>query len=102
MSDSSYFQKMNDKLQRIPSNKGASAPQDDSQVVAAGAQLGFVNRDPATDSDLDIDSRQTLGPVVMMTMRAPVPVARKFKQFCRTNRFSYWEGIEELLKRAGV
>lgn len=98
-----YFQKLGDKLQRIPANKASpAAPQDDSQVVAAGAQLGFVNRDPAADSDPDIETRQTLGPVVMMTMRVPVRIARQFKQFCKTNRYSYWEAIEELMKRAGV
>ena len=103
MSESGYFRNrtLNDKVARIRSNE-APAPQDDSQVVAAAAELGFVNRDPVADPEPDIDARQPLGPVVMMTMRAPVRVARQFKQFCRTNRYSYWEGIEELLKRAGT
>ena len=35
-------------------------------------------------------------------MGMPVRVARQFKQFCKTNRYSYWEGIEELMKRAGT
>ncbi|GAC1431921.1 MAG: hypothetical protein NVSMB6_30140 [Burkholderiaceae bacterium] len=97
MSDSPYFRKLGDKLQRIPPNEPSPASHDESRVIAAAAQLGFVNRDP----EPDIEVRQTLGPVVMMTMRVPVPVARQFKQFCKTNRFSYWEGIEELMKRAG-
>ena len=103
MSDSTYFRKLGDKLARIPSNE-APPPTDDARVVEAAAQLGFVNRDPdpASAADLDIEPRQTLGPVVMLTMRVPVRVARQFKQFCKTNRFSYWEAIEELMKRAGT
>lgn len=101
MSDTGYFRKMSDKLQRLPSNEQPlPVLPDDSQMVAAAAQIGFVDRDPG--SDLDIETRQTLGPVVMMTMRVPVRVARQFKQFCKTNRYSYWEAIEELMKRAGT
>lgn len=98
MSDSPYFRKLGDKLQRMPSNEAPPPVRDDSQVVAAAERLGFVSRDP----EPDIETRQTLGPVTMMTMRVPVPIARKFKQFCKLNRFSYWEGIEELLRKAGV
>ncbi len=97
MSDSPYFRKLGEKVQRMPSNEAPPVQRDDSQMVAAAEQLGFVSRDP----EPDIEVRQTLGPVVMMTMRVPVRIARQFKQFCKTNRYSYWEGIEELMKRAG-
>ena len=101
MSDSGYFRKLGDKVARIPIEEPASMPHDEARVVAAAAQIGFVNRDP-TPAEMDIEARQTLGPVVMLTMRAPVRVARQFKQFCRMNQFSYWEAIEELMKRAGT
>jgi hypothetical protein len=103
MSDNGYFRKLGDKLARMPSNE-APPPTDDTRVVEAAAQLGFVNRDPdpVPFADPDIEPRQTLGPVIMLTMRVPVRVARQFKQFCKTNRFSYWEAIEELMKRAGA
>ena len=103
MSDNGYFRKLGDKLARIPASEAPQpAPGDDSRVVAAAAQIGFVNRDPEPDPETDIEPRQTLGPVVMLTMRVPVRVARKFKQFCKANRYSYWEAIEELMKRAGA
>jgi hypothetical protein len=99
MSDNGYFRKLNDKVARIPTNDvPPPVPHDDARMVAAAAEIGFVNRDP----EADIETRQTLGPVVMMTMRVPVRVARQFKQFCKTNRYSYWEAIEELMKRAGA
>ncbi|MFL5251461.1 MAG: hypothetical protein ACJ8AI_00945 [Rhodopila sp.] len=100
MSDNGYFKKLGDKVARIPVEDPTLAHHDDAKVVAAGAQIGFVNRDP-DPIEMDIETKQTLGPVVMLTMRAPVRVARQFKQFCKVNRYSYWEGIEELMKRAG-
>jgi hypothetical protein len=39
---------------------------------------------------------------VTLHTRAPVRVANPFQRFCDENRFSYWQGIEELMKRAGV
>ena len=100
MSDDTYFRRrsLGDKLARIPASDARAVPVDDSHVVAAGEQIGFVNRDP----EPEIEPRQTLGPVVMLTMRVPVRVARQFKQFCKANRYSYWEAIEELMKRAGA
>jgi hypothetical protein len=100
MSDNGYFRKLNEKVGRISASEAPPMPRDDASVVAAGAQIGFVNRDPEPEQDIEV--RQTLGPVVMMTMRAPVRVARRFKAFCKANRLSYWEGIEELMNRAGV
>jgi len=103
VSENNYFRKLENKVARIPANEAPpSVPRDDAGVVAAGAQIGFVNRDPDPEQDPDIETRQTLGPVVMMTMRAPVRVARRFKAYCKANRLSYWEGIETLLDRAGV
>src|SRR4051812_47279754 len=71
MSDSGYFKKLGDKVARIPIDQPTPALQDDAKVVAAAVQLGFVNRDPEP-AETDIDIRQPLGPVVMLTMRAPV------------------------------
>ena len=73
MSEGYFSKRLNDKVSRISAGEPLPAPHDDAGVVAAAAQLGFVNRDP--DPDQDIETRQTLGPVVMMTMRAPVRVA---------------------------
>lgn len=100
MSDSGYFRKISEKVARLPSNEPPPSVPNDAQVVAAAAQIGFVDRDPG--SDPDVETRQTLGPVVMMTMRVPVRVARQFKRFAKDNRYSYWEAIEELMKRAGA
>jgi hypothetical protein len=43
-----------------------------------------------------------LGPVEIVTIRAPIAVSRTFKVWCEQNRYSYWEGLEALMQRAGV
>ena len=58
---------------------------------------GFVSRDPQP-----VFKRGNVGPVVTLHTRAPVRVATPFQRFCEENRYSYWEGIEELMKRAGL
>jgi len=74
-----------------PSRKAATrAPADEGQGPArkAPAQLG---RRP-----------KETGPYVALNTRAPVRVAEPFQIFCDNNRYSYWEAIEELMKRAGL
>ena len=70
----------------------------DDRVDAAADRHGFVSREPAEEPF----KRERLGPVVTLHTWAPVRVATPFQRFCEANRFSYWEGIEELMKRAGV
>lgn len=65
-----------------------------TQVDAVAERHGFVSRERIV--------RETLGPVEMLTARAPVRVSQRFKRFCRDNRYAYWEGIEELMNRGGV
>nr|WP_294564196.1 hypothetical protein [uncultured Rhodopila sp.] len=69
----------------------------DDRVDAAASRHGFVSREPEEPF-----KRERIGPVVTLHTRAPVRVATPFQRFCDANRFSYWEGIEELMKRAGV
>lgn len=40
------------------------------------------------------------GPRVAINMLVPKAVAARFIAFCGDNRYTYWEGIDELLKRA--
>jgi hypothetical protein len=73
------------------------APPTDA-VDTAAARHGFVSREP----ELPFKRDKTVGPVVTLHTRAPIRVATPFQRFCDENRFSYWQGIEELMKRAGV
>ena len=88
--------KLADKLGTI--TPAADRQPYDDRVDAAADRHGFVSREPAQEPF----KRERIGPVVTLHMRAPVRVATPFQRFCEANRFSYWEGIEELMKRAGV
>jgi hypothetical protein len=75
----------------------ADASPSDDRVDAIASKHGFVSREPEEPF-----RRERIGPVVTLHTRAPIRVATPFQRFCEANRFSYWEGIEELMKRAGV
>jgi hypothetical protein len=101
MSDTFGFPKRRGLAEKL----GAIAPSTDSEVTVsvdhvddAAAKHGFTSREP----EIPFRREKTVGPVVTLHTRAPVRVATPFQRFCEANRFSYWEGIEELMKRAGV
>ena len=80
-----------------------STPQDIEELRRAdqaARALGYASREP-TEPPPPVQ-RKTLGPVEIVTIRAPVTVSRTFKRWCEENRYSYWEGIEALMQRAGV
>jgi len=66
----------------------------------AAKSIGYVSREPAEVPPPV--TRKTLGPVEIVTIRAPITVSRTFKRWCDENRYSYWEGIEALMQKAGV
>ena len=66
------------------------------RVDAAGDALGFTSREAARPTLLR--RRREIGPTVAINTRAPERVAGPFIQFCEENRYSYWEGIEELMR----
>ena len=91
MSDNFGFsgrKKLAEKIAQIP---GDAATDD------VADKHGFVSREPVQPF-----RRPPVEPVVTLHTRAPLRVATPFQQFCAENRYSYWEGIEELMRRAGV
>lgn len=89
-----------EKLKNIQPSKGPEGKPRLDHVDAAGEALGFTSRE-ATRPTL-LRRRREVGPTVAINTRAPERVAGPFIEFCEANRYSYWEGIEELMKRAGV
>jgi hypothetical protein len=101
MSDTFGFPKRRGLSEKL----GAITPGADKPVGANTGRIddvaerhGFVSREP----EVPFRRTRTVGPVVTLHTRAPVRVATPFQRFCEENRFSYWEGIEELMKRAGL
>lgn len=101
MSDTFGFPKrrgLTEKLGAITPRTDAETDVPIDRVDDAAAKHGFVSREP----EVPFRREKTIGPVVTLHTRAPVRVATPFQRFCEANRYSYWEGIEELMKRAGV
>jgi hypothetical protein len=101
MSDTFGFPKRRNLSEKL----GAIAPSTDADMVVSvdrlddvAARHGFISREPEAPFKRD----RTVGPTVTLHTRAPVRVATPFQRFCEANRYSYWEGIEELMKRAGI
>ena len=90
-----------EKLKAIIPTEGTSSLSDLAKVDAAGDALGFKSRESPPGRAVHRRKRE-IGPTVAINTRAPERVAEPFIRFCEDNRFSYWEGIEELMKRARV
>lgn len=93
-----------DKLKNVRPTQDASHPPTLDRIDAAGEALGFRSREevPRQPAMATIRRRREVGPTIAINTRAPERVAEPFVRFCEQNRYSYWEGIEELMKRAGV
>jgi hypothetical protein len=80
---------------------GPPAPATLDAVDAAGESLGFKSRE-GEGALRPAGRRREIGPTLAINTRAPERVAIPFIKFCEENRYSYWESIEELMKRAGL
>ncbi len=76
-----------------------------NQIDRVGEKHGFKSREPS-NRKLTVRAavlrKRVDGPKTQFNVVGPAEVAERFIQFCAGNRMAYWEGIEELLKRAGV
>lgn len=91
-----------EKIKSIQPSAGEHRPTTLDRVDAAGEALGFMSREQPRPKPQAQRRRRDIGPTVAINMRAPERVAEPFIQFCEDNRYSYWEGVEELMKRAGL
>ncbi len=90
-----------EKIKQIQPSRDVDEVTPLDRVDAAGEALGFKSREQ-TAAPQRFRKRREIGPTVAINTRAPERVAEPFIQFCEQNRYSYWEGIEELMKRAGI
>ena len=69
------------------------------KLDAAAARHGFTSREPAERLYKNDGSKEATVP---LSIRPPLSVANRFIAWCKQNRLSYWEGLNELMNRAGV
>lgn len=60
---------------------------------------GFVSREPVTRVEKVRKKNQIQDTVYV---RGPLEMTNRFKEFCNENGYSYGEGLEALMKRAGI
>ena len=97
-----FVQSARDKIRNIQPSSAPPVP-DLQKVDEVRERVGFVSREGQTGSASNPNGPQPLRrPTVALNMRVPLDVANTFTQFCRKERYSYPEGLEEILKRAGL
>lgn len=92
-----------DKLKEFQPDAGGNEGRDGdiSRADAAGERVGFKSREPA-EKIKPLRKTRIREPIAFIGVKAPESVARRFAEFCEAERFSYWRGLEELMKRAGL
>jgi hypothetical protein len=87
-----------DRLREIAPDTPANEPSAD-QVDAVGARHGFTSREPAERLYKNDASKEATVP---LSIRPPLSVANRFIAFCKQHRYSYWEGLAELMRHRGI
>lgn len=79
-------------------------PADMSKIDAVADDAGFVSRE--VQQVQEYVYRGTKGqrpePRIPLNMRVPVSLGTAFQRFCEEERYSYPEGLAEILRRAGL
>jgi hypothetical protein len=97
-----------DRLRNIRPSVPAPITSDMARVDAAAEAVGFVSRENSARSIPEYPQNYKVGnaparrPTIAINMRLPDNIAAVFQRFCKENRYSYPEGLEEVLRRAGL
>ena len=88
------FDRLSEIAPETPTNEPPAA-----QVDAIAARHGFTSREPAERIYKNDGSKEATVP---LSIRPPLSVANRFIAFCKQHRYSYWEGLEELMRHRGI
>lgn len=93
-----------DRIRQIRPEAPTQPAPDLTRVDAVAANAGFVSREPAYEQDYTYRSSriQRPEPRIPLNMRVPVSLGASFQRFCEENRYSYPEGLAEIMRRAGL
>ncbi len=90
---------LNRRISQIPTGGGHDDGGLTEAADAAGERRGFASREAAPRRR----KRQTRSePTDQINIRAAIPDLDRFVEWCDVNRYSYGEGLRELLRRAGI
>ncbi|MBW5286520.1 hypothetical protein [Burkholderia gladioli] len=98
-----------DKLASIQPSRGKEKDVPMAQIDAIAESHGFTTREAqpveaasSVTSGRSRRKKREMGPRIPINMMVPQEVAEPFIEFCNDNRYTYWEGVEELMRRCGV
>ncbi len=87
-----------DRLNEIAPDSVTTQPPA-NEVDAIGARHGFTSREPMERMYKNEGSKEATVP---LSIRPPLSVANRFIAYCKRERLSYWEGLNELMKARGL
>ncbi|AXC16446.1 hypothetical protein ACPOL_7256 (plasmid) [Acidisarcina polymorpha] len=97
--------KIREMIKEIRPAAPPDVPRDMAVVDAAAESAGFVSRE-ATFGSEGLGYRplrvQRVEPRIPLNMRVPISIGEAFQRFCEENRYSYPEGLAEVMRRAGL
>lgn len=82
-----------------PDEAGATPTPSVEKLDAIAGRHGFVSREPA---ERLYKQEQAKEATVPLSIRPPLSVANRFIAYCKRERMSYWEGLNELMKARGI
>ena len=92
-----------EKLRQIKPSVNPESSADLLRIDAVADSAGFVSREAPADEYVYRSTRQARPePRNALNMRVPVSLGKVFQRFCEENRYSYPEGLAEIMKRAGL
>lgn len=92
-----------ERLRQIRPAVSPDTPADIAKIDAVADHAGFVSREAPAAEYVYRSTRQARPePRNALNMRVPVSLGRAFQRFCEENRYSYPEGLAEIMKRAGL
>ena len=92
-----------DRIRDIKPSAPAGPPTDMMRVDAVADAAGFTSREaPAAQESFALARARRVEPRTALNMRVPAGLGSAFQRFCDENRYSYPEGLEEIMRRAGL
>jgi hypothetical protein len=93
-----------DKIRQIKPALPPDVHADLAAVDLAGHNAGFVSREapPASEPEYRPQRMVRAELRIAVNMRVPKTAGQAFLRFCAENRYSYPEGLIEIMRRAGI
>ncbi len=93
-----------ERIKQIKPSVPAGNATDMAAIDAVADSAGFISREMVPLPEYSYRSSRTHRPEprIPLNMRVPVSLGNAFQRFCEQNRYSYPEGLAEVMRRADL